>query len=342
MPPAISTLTLPGLGDSSPEHWQSQWERRDPSIQRVAQTEWDAPHRDDWVSCLDAALVSMDAPVVLVAHSTACLLVAHWAVGASPARHAKVRAALLVAPSDPEGSSYPEGPQGFAPVPLVRLPFPTVVVASDDDPYVSLARASAYASAWGSRLVQLAGAGHVNVASGHGPWPEGWALLEELRALPDRDLSLPPWLASEDAFDDFLAGFEAGTFPASWWTHGAHVAMAAAYLWTTPVPQALPLIRARIRHFNVSQGGENTESSGYHETLTRLWIGAVASSLATLPDSCTRLEAARRAHRTFARRSSLFRDWYETDLLKHAAARRDWVAPEGSLAGAAADLFALG
>lgn len=342
MPPTISTLILPGLGDSAPEHWQSQWERRDATLQRVVQTEWDAPHREDWVACLDAALVSMEAPVVLVAHSSACLLVAHWAVGASPLRHAKVRAALLVAPSDPEGPAYPAGPQGFAPVPLVRLPFPTVVVASDDDPYVSADRARAYAQAWGSRLVQLSGAGHINVASGHGEWPEGWALLEELRALPDRDPSLPPWLASEAAFDDFLAAFEAGTFPIAWWTHGAHVAMAAAFLWSLPVAQALATVRDRIRHYNVSQGGANTESSGYHETLTRLWIGAVASSLASLPASCTRLEAARRAHHAFARRSSLFRDWYETDLLKHHAARRDWVAPDAALAGVAAELFALG
>ncbi len=342
MPPAISTLVLPGLGDSGPDHWQSHWERRDPTLQRVVQTEWDTPRREDWVSCLDAALLSMDAPVVLVAHSSACLLVAHWAVGASPARHVRVRAALLVAPSDPAGPAYPAGAQGFAPVPLVRLPFPTVVVASDDDPYVSVARASEFARAWGSRLVQLPGAGHINVASGHGAWPQGWALLEELRALPDRDDALPPWLASDAAFDEFLAGFEAGTFPIAWWTHGAHVAMAAALLWGTPVPQALAAARERIRHYNVSQGGQNTESSGYHETLTRLWLGAVAASLATLPASCTRLDAARRAHRAFARRSSLFRDWYEVDLLKHNAARRDWVAPEAALAGAAAELFALG
>lgn len=342
MPPTITALVLPGLGDSGPDHWQSQWERRDPTIQRVVQTEWDAPHREDWVACLDAALVSMDAPVVLVAHSTACLLVAHWAVGASPARHARVRAALLVAPSDPEGPAYPIGPQGFAPVPLVRLPFPTIVVASDDDPYARLARARAFVDAWGSRWVQLAGAGHVNAASGHGAWPEGWALLEELRALPVRDPSLPPWLESEEAFDEFLAGFEAGTFPIAWWTHGAHVAMAAAYLWTTPVPRALPLVREHIRHYNVRQGGQNTETSGYHETLTRLWIGAVASALASLPASCTRLEAARRAHHVFGRRSSLFRDWYDPDLLKHNAARRDWVAPEPALAGTAAELFSLG
>jgi uncharacterized protein len=342
MTPTISTLILPGLGDSGPEHWQSQWEDRDPTLQRVVQTEWDAPRRDDWVTCLDTALLGAEAPVVLVAHSSACLLVAHWAVGASPARHAMVRAALLVAPSDPGSAAYPAGPQGFAPVPLVRLPFPSIVVASDDDPYVSAACARTYAQAWGSRLVQLAGAGHVNAASGHGPWPEGWALLEELRALPDPDPSLPPWLASEERFDAFLAAFVGGTFPIAWWTHGAHVAMAASVLWSMPVRQALTVIRERIKCYNVSQGGQNTESSGYHETLTRLWIGAVASLLATLPDACTRLEAARRAHHAFARRSSLFRGWYDTDLLKHNAARRDWVAPDPTLAGAAAELFPPG
>ncbi|HEU4566158.1 MAG TPA: alpha/beta hydrolase [Gemmatimonadaceae bacterium] len=175
-------LILPGLGDSGPEHWQSHWERRDPDCERVVQAEWDAPRIADWVARLDEAVARRDAPVVLAAHSSACALVAHWAADASPARLARVRGALLVAPTDPEGPHYPAGPVGFAPMPLRPLPFASVVVASDDDCYVAPERAREYAAAWGSRLVMLAGAGHINAASGHGPWPEGYALLSELRS----------------------------------------------------------------------------------------------------------------------------------------------------------------
>jgi len=78
-------------------------------------------------------------------------------------------------------STVQEAVQSFAPMPLVRLPFPSVVVASSDDPYVTPGRAAAFARAWGSRLVTLTRAGHVNTDSGFGPWDEGRRLLEELR-----------------------------------------------------------------------------------------------------------------------------------------------------------------
>jgi predicted alpha/beta hydrolase family esterase len=86
-----------------------------------------------------------------------------------------------VAPSDPEAPSYPEGPTGFAPMPLERLRFPSVVVASRNDPYVTLDRARQFAAAWGSRLVDIGDAGHINSQSGLGDWPSGLSLLEELR-----------------------------------------------------------------------------------------------------------------------------------------------------------------
>ncbi len=336
----LSALILPGLGDSAPEHWQSDWERRDSTIQRVVQTEWNAPNRADWVSCLDAAIIGVRQPVVLVAHSTACPLVAHWAVATSPTHHLRVRGALLVAPSDPEGPNYPAGPTGFAPVPLVRLPFPTIVVASTNDSYVTAERARAYAGAWGSRYVELTDAGHINVAAGYGPWPAGLQLLDELRATPVPDEWLPSWLANEESLDAFLAAFRDGSYPITWWTHGAHVGMATAMLWSTPVPYALEVIRDAIKHYNTSQGGQNTDNSGYHETLTRLWIGAVAATLTTLPPDISRLEAVRTVYRAYARRSGLFRDWYGFDLLKSIEARKQWVAPDLELTGVAGAVFA--
>ena len=170
-------LILPGLFNSGPEHWQSRWEAAHPEFRRVLQEDWEAPRCADWIARLDEA-VRATPGAVLVAHSSSCALVAHWA-----AAHATggIRGALLVGPSDPEAPSYPAGPTGFAPMPLQRLPFPCVVVASRNDPYVSFERARQFALAWGSRLVDVGDLGHINSQSGLGDWPFGFALLEELR-----------------------------------------------------------------------------------------------------------------------------------------------------------------
>ncbi len=70
---------------------------------------------------------------------------------------------------------------GFSPMPQQRLSFPSIVVASETDPYVAIDRAEEFSRSWGSRFVNLGPAGHINVASGHGPWHQGLLLLQELR-----------------------------------------------------------------------------------------------------------------------------------------------------------------
>jgi uncharacterized protein len=168
-------LVLPGLFDSGPQHWQTLWLAGRPGFRRVEQRDWEKPDVADWIANLDAAVRDAGPGALLVAHSSSCALVAHWA-----ARPRPIRGALLVAPSDPEAPSYPAGPTGFAPMPLARLPFASSVVASSDDPYVTLDRARQFARAWGSELVELGPIGHVNSASGLGDWPAGLALLEAL------------------------------------------------------------------------------------------------------------------------------------------------------------------
>jgi predicted alpha/beta hydrolase family esterase len=173
-------LLVPGLWNSGPEHWHSYWERARTDCHRVLQKDWETPQRTDWVAALEAAVAAASGPVLLAAHSLGCALVAHWADGSD--HLAEVRGALLVAPSDVEAPSYPAGPTGFAPMPLRKLPFPSIVVMSTDDQYVSPVRARAFARAWGSRLVDVGAKGHINSASALGLWPEGFALVEELRA----------------------------------------------------------------------------------------------------------------------------------------------------------------
>ncbi|HXJ80911.1 MAG TPA: alpha/beta hydrolase [Candidatus Methylomirabilis sp.] len=170
-------LILPGYGDSGPDHWQSHWERADPSVRRVGQDDWLTPKLGHWLATLGQYVSECAAPPVLVAHSLGCPLVAHWASRSS----SLARGALLVAPADVESElRTSEEVRNFSPVPLVRLPFPSIVVASTDDPFVSLDRAVAFATAWGSRLVTLERAGHINADAGFGPWPEGLRLLAEL------------------------------------------------------------------------------------------------------------------------------------------------------------------
>ena len=89
----------------------------------------------------------------------------------------------IVAPSDVEAPTYPPGSTGFDPMPLQKLPFRSVVVTSIDDPYVTVERAEFFAHAWGSRLIKIANAGHINAASGYGPWPDGEQWLAELREI---------------------------------------------------------------------------------------------------------------------------------------------------------------
>ena len=135
-----SVLIIPGLSNSGPEHWQSIWGAKHPEYHRVEQEDWETPHRADWVRTLHDCIRSIgDGPVVLAGHSSACATVAHYAVKHGDC-DGRVVAAFLVGPSDVEAPSYPLGPSGFGPMPLLKLPFRSVVVASTDDPYVSYDR----------------------------------------------------------------------------------------------------------------------------------------------------------------------------------------------------------
>lgn len=173
-----SVLVLPGLGGSGPEHWQSRFERANPDFRRVGQADWDHPEREAWIAALEAAVRAAPAPVVLVAHSLACVLVAYWARSGSAER---VAAAMLVAPSDVESEErVPPEVRVFAPIPDDPLPFPAVVLASSDDPYCAIDRACGFAVLWGADFIDVGALGHINIASGHGPWPEGERLLKDL------------------------------------------------------------------------------------------------------------------------------------------------------------------
>lgn len=173
-------LTVPGITNSSENHWQSRWEREWPEkFLRIEQTEWDAPDVNDWIEKIESD-VQANSPesVVLVAHSLGCTAVAHWAK-----RYAtSIKGALLVAPSDCETEKYRSTfrSDGFDPLPLDKLPFRSIVVASTNDEWVAFDRAKQFASAWGSEFVDVGEKGHINPGSGYGEWNEGLELLKRL------------------------------------------------------------------------------------------------------------------------------------------------------------------
>jgi len=174
-------LIHPGLNNSAADHWQSLWENEYGFV-RVKQDEWDTPDRDAWVKRLDEYINAAPDPasVIIVGHSLACATIVHWAQTYERA----IRGALLVAPSDTEAPSYPPGTYGFIPMPLFRLPFPAITITSHNDVYVSPERALHFAEHWGTPLVDIGPAGHINVASGHGPWPQGLFYLKQLDNRP--------------------------------------------------------------------------------------------------------------------------------------------------------------
>jgi hypothetical protein len=137
----------------------------------------------------------------------------------------------------------------------------------------------------------------------------------------------PEHLATSEALEAFLRGFENGTLAKSEWTHGAHVVAAASYLFNSNFETVLPLMRARISAFNLSVGGANTPTSGYHETLTHFWLLIVAESLRQHPPS-SRLAAARHALAVFGEARTLHTLYYSCDIVKDTAARQQWRSPD--------------
>lgn len=163
-------LIVPGFGNSGPDHWQSRWQAKLSTARRIAMADWNQADRAVWVEAIAAGVAAGSRPVVIVAHSLGVAATAH----AAPGLAGRVAGAFLVAPSDwDKPDLLPGVVHDFAPIPQVPLPFPSVLVASSNDPYCPIQRASDFAEAWGSEFVDAGEAGHINVESGHGPWPEG-------------------------------------------------------------------------------------------------------------------------------------------------------------------------
>lgn len=177
----VDILIVPGWQDSGPDHWQTRWERNLRTARRVIQDDWNNPHVEVWGERIAKFARGATQPVVVVAHS---LGVPAVVANGAKLKAAGVIGAFLVAPADVEfahfwpdtgGKRWPpeRGAGGFDKMPDNKLPFPAELVVGNNDLYCVQARAEKLAEAWGAKLTDAGEVGHINVASGHGPWPEG-------------------------------------------------------------------------------------------------------------------------------------------------------------------------
>lgn len=174
-------LVVPGWQNSGPQHWQSLWQQKSRNWYRVEQPDWAHPVGEQWVTTLDQTIRTLGQsrgnPIVLVAHSLGCLTVAHWFERHSPDG---VIGAMLVAPPDLTRPDTPAEIVGFLPVPTTPFPVPSVVVASNNDPYCDLAVAQDLARNWEAAFVNAGALGHINTESNLGDWAQGQRLLADL------------------------------------------------------------------------------------------------------------------------------------------------------------------
>ncbi|MGY3901590.1 RBBP9/YdeN family alpha/beta hydrolase [Aeromonas lusitana] len=186
--PRATVLIVPGLRDHMEDHWQT---RLAAGLDKVVTV---PPLTSDRLSCqarveaIAQALATIEGPVILVAHSAGVLMVAHWVAQYADKGHT-IAGVLLVTPPDLDVSwpaPYPSQAAmmagGWQPLPRARLPFPSLMVMSQNDPLASPAAVRALAGEWGSELVDAGAVGHLNPASGFGPWPLAWTLLARLGA----------------------------------------------------------------------------------------------------------------------------------------------------------------
>ena len=167
----VDILLIPGWTNAGADHWITRWQARLKTSRRIEQADWDRPNLQRWTATLMAAIDTAEKPVVLVAHSCGVPTIAH---SAAKLHDDRVIGAFLVAPeSEGVTAAIPGIDPAFVPYPRDPLPFPSLLVASRNDAHCPYDDAGDMALNWGSTLVDAGEAGHIDTASGHGPWPEG-------------------------------------------------------------------------------------------------------------------------------------------------------------------------
>lgn len=178
------TLIIPGLDGSPAPHWQQWWAATDPTAVMVDLPDPQRPTPAVWEIEL-AGMILRHPDCVLVGHSLGSVLIARMLAKWPQLR---IRAAMLVAPAETAGN---DRIGHFGPIPETPLGVPSLVVGSRSDPWMSFARVWHLSNAWGADLEDLGHVGHINIASGFGPWPQGKTFRDRLIADTDRRLPRP-------------------------------------------------------------------------------------------------------------------------------------------------------
>lgn len=173
-------LIVPGYKNSGDDHWQSRWQSKLSTARRVHQNDWLKPEVEEWTTSLIEEVDTATKPLILIAHSLGSQVVVQAIQKMTADQQGKIAGAFLVAPPDVENPNIrPKHLMTFGPYPRDPLPFPSVVVASTDDPFCSVDVAGDMANCWGSLFIESGEHGHLDAASGHGPWPEGLMVFAE-------------------------------------------------------------------------------------------------------------------------------------------------------------------
>ena len=163
-------LIVPGYKGAGENHWQTRWQNNLSSARRVDMGDWHKPVFEDWMANLIAAVKASQKPVILIGHSIGAQVIVHAGSKISD----KVAGAFLVAPPDVENKNIrPKHLLTFGPFCRNPLNFPSFTIASRNDQFCEYERAEEMAACWGSFMVDAGENGHIDTASGHGPWPEG-------------------------------------------------------------------------------------------------------------------------------------------------------------------------
>lgn len=131
---------------------------------------------------------------------------------------------------------------------------------------------------------------------------------------------------TEQEIDAFLAEFEEGRLPKARWTHGAHLLTGACYVHALGEAAAIDKMSLCVRRHNESVGTANTDTGGYHETITIAWIKLLAGLLRDT-GSMERAAFAAFAVERFVNDKGIFSRYYDFDLPGSVEARRTWIAP---------------
>jgi len=188
---APMVLLVPDVDSDGPAYWQHRWAGSRIDCAVVDMGHCHRPDRNDWITRIDRAVRRADAPVVLVGHGVGALAIAGWSMLYGQEAPSAVIGALLIGPTDPTEAIHAERLRSFAPLPPAILPFPSLVIASEDDPTITADRAFSMARQWGSGFARFGECGRFGLVDGLDDWPQGQQLLDAFIEMIEPDAARP-------------------------------------------------------------------------------------------------------------------------------------------------------